>query len=129
MAALPSGRSTGHDLVQGGQIGALAFGADGSTLAVGGAGDSLQLWAVATQQPLSSAPLTTPGKAITSLAFSPGGSTVYAGSAHVPLQRTYVPDAPDAPYRRVCRAGCLSSGCFSPVRPSPRGRSATPLIH
>ncbi|MFG2777874.1 helix-turn-helix domain-containing protein [Streptomyces prunicolor] len=181
VAALPSGRSTGNDLVQGGQIGALAFGADGSTLAVGdqtgrvdlwdgqlrhregilrnvfpapigttsigtdpegvsavafspdgatlavgGAGGSLQLWDVATQQPLSSAPLTTPGEAITSLAFSPDGSTVYAGSAHVPLQRyavdperaltrvcartgnaeltraqwrTYVPDAP---YRRIC---------------------------
>ncbi|MEV5530918.1 nSTAND1 domain-containing NTPase [Streptomyces prunicolor] len=181
VAALSSGRSTGNDLVQGGQIGALAFGADGSTLAVGdqtgrvdlwdgqlrhregilrnvfpapigttafgtdpegvsavafspdgrtlavgGAGGSLQLWDVATQQPLSSAPLTTPGEAISSLAFSPDGGTVYAGSAHVPLQRyavdperavarvcartgnaeltraqwrTYVPDAP---YRRIC---------------------------
>ncbi|MCX5235878.1 hypothetical protein OG824_11750 [Streptomyces prunicolor] len=182
VAALPSGRSAGRDLVQGGEIGALAFTADGSTLAVGdqtgrvdlwdgeggrggglghregvlrnvfptptgatpegvaaiafspdgrtlavaGDGGSLQLWDVATQQPLSSAPLTTPGEAISSLAFSPDGSTVYAGSAHVPLQRyavdperalarvcartgdaeltraqwrTYVPDAP---YRRIC---------------------------
>ncbi|WP_405842131.1 hypothetical protein [Streptomyces sp. NBC_01518] len=81
---------------------------------------------MATQQPLSSAPLTTPGEAITSVAFSPDGTTVYAGSAHVPLQayvvdparalaricartgnaelskaqwRTYIPDAP---YRRIC---------------------------
>lgn len=81
---------------------------------------------MATQQPLSSAPLTTPGEAITSLAFSPDGTTGYAGSAHVPLQayvvgparalaricartgnaeltraqwRTYIPDAP---YRRIC---------------------------
>jgi WD40 repeat protein/energy-coupling factor transporter ATP-binding protein EcfA2 len=181
VAALPSGRSAGQDLVQGDEIGALAFTADGSTLAagdqtgrvdlwdgelrhregvlrnvfptptgtsptgttpegvsavafspdgatlaVGGAGGSLQLWDVATQQPLSSAPLTTPGEAIGSLAFSPDGSTVYAGSAHVPLQR-YVVDperavaqvcartgnaqltraqwrtyVPDAPYRRIC---------------------------
>ncbi|MFJ5305338.1 hypothetical protein [Streptomyces sp. NPDC088350] len=190
VAALPSGRSTARDLVQGDEIGALAFNADGSTLAVGdqtgrvdlwegdghGHGDggrgaggtighrvgilrnvfpapvgttpegiaalafspdggtlavagdagSLQLWDVATQQPLSSGPLTTPGEAITSLAFSPDGTTVFAGSAHVPLQRyavdperararvcartgdaeltraqwrTYVPDAP---YRRIC---------------------------
>ena len=185
-ARSPSGRSTGHDLVQGGEIGALAFSPDGSTLAVGdqtgrvdlwdgelrhrdgilrnvfpaaigtstigtslfgtapegvsavafspdgrtlavgGDGGSLQLWDVATQQPLSSAPLTTPGEAITSLAFSPDGTTVYAGSAHVPLQRYVVDPAralaricartgnaeltraqwrtyiPDAPYRRIC---------------------------
>ncbi|WOX11108.1 helix-turn-helix domain-containing protein [Streptomyces sp. N50] len=181
VAALPSGRSAGQDLVQGDEIGALAFTANGSvlaagdqsgrvdlwdgrlrhregvlrnvfptpagttptgttpegvsavafspdgrTLAVGGDGGSLQLWDVATQQPLSSAPLTTPGEAITSLAFSPDGTTVYAGSAHVPLQRYVVDPAralaricartgnaeltrarwrtyvPDAPYRRIC---------------------------
>ncbi|MEW1828452.1 helix-turn-helix domain-containing protein [Streptomyces sp. NPDC088196] len=183
VARSPSGRSTGHDLVQGGEIGALAFSPDGSTLAagdqtgrvdlwdggprhregilrnvfpaptatavpplgttpegiaalafspdgrtlaVGGDAGSLQLWDVATQQPLSSAPLTTPGEAITSLAFSPDGTTVYAGSAHVPLQRYAVDPAralarvcartgnaeltraqwrtyvPDAPYRRIC---------------------------
>ena len=107
-------------------VSAVAFSPDGRTLAVGGAGGSLQLWDVATQQPLSSAPLTTPGEAITSLAFSPDDTTVYAGSAHVPLQRYAVdPDralaricartgnaeltraqwrtyVPDAPYRRIC---------------------------
>ncbi len=188
VAALPSGRSTGRDLVQGDEIGALAFTADGSTLAVGDqtgrvhlwdggtgegggsgeggalgrrtgilrnvfpapvgttpegiaalafsadgrtlavAGDagSLQLWDVGTQQPLSSAPLTTPGEAVTSLAFSADGSTLFAGSAHVPLQRyTVDPERaraqvcartgnaeltraqwrtylPDASYRRIC---------------------------
>ena len=70
--------------------------------------------------------LTTPGDAVYTLAFDARGTTLYAGSAHVPLQRydldparalsrvcartggsglspsqwqTYVPDAP---YRRVC---------------------------
>ncbi|WP_240436790.1 WD40 repeat domain-containing protein [Streptomyces sporangiiformans] len=182
-AALPGGQVSGRDLVQGDEIGALAFAADGSrlavgdqagrvalwdgklraragvlrnvfpeladstsdarfgdsseavralavspdgrTLAVGGESGSLQLWDIATRQPLGD-PLTTPGEAIDTVAFSADSGTVYAGSAHVPLQRytvdtsqavvricarvrgagltkdqwrTYVPDAP---YRRVC---------------------------
>ncbi|MFE7897242.1 hypothetical protein ACFU3E_06830 [Streptomyces sp. NPDC057424] len=92
---------------------------------MGGEAGSIQLWDVATQQPLGG-PLTTPGEAIDTVAFAAGGSAVYAGSAHAPLQRypiepskavesvcaragaagltraqwrTYVPDVP---YRRVC---------------------------
>ncbi|KPI09427.1 transcriptional regulator, XRE family [Actinobacteria bacterium OK074] len=136
VAHLPSGRVTGQDLVQGDQVGAYAFGADGTllaagdqtgrvslwdaglrhragvlrnvfpeplgdtpesvtavavspsgrTLAVGGDAGTVQLWDVATRQPLGD-PLTTPGESIDSLAFSPDDSTLYAGSAHVPLQR------------------------------------------
>ncbi|MEU6256660.1 hypothetical protein [Streptomyces sp. NPDC047043] len=144
VAALPSGRVTGQDLVQGDEIGSLAFAADGSlfaagdqtgrvalwdgrlkqragilrnvfaalpdgigdavfgdtseavsalaispdgrTLAVGGEAGSLQLWDIATQQPLGS-PLTTSGEEIDTVGFSADGTTVYAGSAHVPLQR------------------------------------------
>lgn len=82
------------------------------------------LWDATTQQPLGG-PLTTPGEKIHTLAFSPDSATLYAGSAHVPLQRctlapaqvvthvcaraggtltaaqwhTYIPDAPD---RRIC---------------------------
>ncbi|MEV0219995.1 hypothetical protein [Streptomyces sp. NPDC050704] len=173
-ARLPAGEVTGHGLVQGEQIGALAFAPDGSrlaagdqtgrvalwdgalrhrsgvlrnvfpaplgdtpeavgalalspdghTLAVGGDAGTLQLWDTATRQPLGT-PLTTPGENITTLAFSPDNGTLYAGSAHVPLQRyaidpsravtrvcarartdltraqwqTYVPEVP---YRRVC---------------------------
>lgn len=103
----------------------LALSPDGRTLAVGGAAGSLQLWDVATQQPLGG-PLTTPGEAVDSLAFGADGTTVYAGSAHVPLQRYVVDPAraesavcaraggtgptrelwqtylPDVPYRKVC---------------------------
>ncbi|NUR03897.1 MAG: helix-turn-helix domain-containing protein [Streptomyces sp.] len=144
VAALPAGRVTRRDLVQGEGIGALAFAADGSllaagdetgrvalwdgkvrqrsgvlpsvfaalpenigdavfgdtseavtalaispdgtTLAVGGESGSLQLWDIATQQPLGS-PLTTSGEQVDTVAFSADGRTVYAGSAHVPLQR------------------------------------------
>ncbi|WP_149827667.1 hypothetical protein [Streptomyces tailanensis] len=182
-AALPAGKATPHNLVQGDEIGALAFAPDGSrlvagdqtgrvtlwdgklrqregtlpnafpalpdalteaitgdsseavsalaispdgrTLAVGGEAGSLQLWDIATQQPLGR-PLTTPGDAIVTVAFSADSGTLYAGSAHAPLQRypidpstaagavcartggdgltraqwrTYVRDVP---YRRVC---------------------------
>ncbi len=182
-AGLPGGRATRRDLVQGGEIGALAFAPDGSrlaagdqggrvtlwdgtvrqragalpnvfpalpealantmtgdsseavsalaispdgsTLAVGGEAGSLQLWDIATQQPLGD-PLTTPGESIDTVAFGADNGTVYAGSAHMPLQR-YVIDparavesvcarpgkheltraqwrtyARDVPYRRLC---------------------------
>ncbi len=67
-------------------VSALAISPDGSTLAVGGEAGSLQLWDVATQQPLGR-PLTTPGEPIDTVAFGADSGTVYAGSAHVPLQR------------------------------------------
>ncbi|MGY1498440.1 nSTAND1 domain-containing NTPase [Streptomyces sp. QTS52] len=106
-------------------VSALAVSPDGRTLAVGGEAGSLQLWDLATQQPLGG-PLTTRGEAIDSVAFAADSGTVYAGSVHVPLQRytiepskavasvcaraggaeltraqwrTYVRDVP---YRRVC---------------------------
>ncbi|MET9090344.1 hypothetical protein ABZX77_52355, partial [Streptomyces sp. NPDC004237] len=64
---------------------------------------SLQLWDVATQQPLGS-PLTTPGEEIDSLSFSSDGTTVYASSAHMPLQR-YVVDPARAQTLVCARAG------------------------
>ncbi|MEU5048016.1 WD40 repeat domain-containing protein [Streptomyces griseorubiginosus] len=189
-ASLPGGRATGRDLVQGDEIGALAFAPDGSrfaagdqtgrvalwdaavrqregilpnvfpelsqgetgwpdggpdpvsddtseavsalavspdgrTLAAGGEAGSLQLWDITTQQPLGGL-LSTPGDPIDTVAFGPDSGTVYAGSAHVPLQR-YVIDpvravasvcarqraheltraqwrtyVRDVPYRKVC---------------------------
>ncbi|NUP17512.1 MAG: helix-turn-helix domain-containing protein [Streptomyces sp.] len=106
-------------------ITALAFSPDGSTLAVGGDAGTVQLWDIATQQPLGPS-LPTPGESIDTLAFSPDSTMLYAGGEHVPLQRYVVdPDravslvcaragkaeltpaqwrtyVPDRPYRRVC---------------------------
>ncbi|WP_369029237.1 nSTAND1 domain-containing NTPase [Streptomyces adonidis] len=84
-------------------VSALAVSPDGATLAVGGSTGTLQLWDIATQQPLGG-PLTTPGEQIDSLTFGADSGTLYAGSAHVPLQR-YVVDADRAATRVCARAG------------------------
>jgi WD40 repeat protein/transcriptional regulator with XRE-family HTH domain len=84
-------------------VSALAVSPDGSTLAVGGEAGTLQLWDIATQQPIGG-PLTTPGEAIDTVAFAKDSSTVYAGSAHVPLQRYTI--RPSEAVESVCaRAG------------------------
>ncbi|MEV5435136.1 helix-turn-helix domain-containing protein [Streptomyces sp. NPDC052682] len=84
-------------------ITALAFSPDGSTLAMGGDAGTVQLWDIATRQPLGQ-PLPTPGGSIDTLAFSPDSTLLYAGGEHVPLQR-YVVD-PDRAVSLVCaRAG------------------------
>ncbi|WP_369170787.1 hypothetical protein AB5J49_24575 [Streptomyces sp. R28] len=80
-------------------VSALALSPDGSTLAVGGEAGSLQLWDVATQQPLGGL-LTTPGESIDTVAFGADSGTVYAGSAHVPLQRYTI--APSKAVGTVC---------------------------
>ncbi|MEW2397643.1 hypothetical protein [Streptomyces sp. NPDC046862] len=80
-------------------VGALAFSADGGTLAVGGANGTLRLWDTEGQQLLGT-DLPTPGDEIRSLAFAEDGSTVYASSPHVPLQR--FPVGPDLVVHQVC---------------------------
>ncbi|MFC8348619.1 hypothetical protein [Streptomyces sp. NPDC057280] len=84
-------------------VSALAVSPDGRTLAVGGEAGSLQLWDIATQQPLGGL-LSTPGDPIDTVAFGPDSGTVYAGSAHVPLQR-YVIDPVRAVASVCARAG------------------------
>lgn len=81
----------------------LAISPDGRTLAVGSDAGTLQLWDTATQQPLGG-PLPTPGESIDTLAFSADSRTLYAGGAHIPLQR-YAVDT-DRSAQQVCtRAG------------------------
>ncbi|GLP67176.1 hypothetical protein TUSST3_37980 [Streptomyces sp. TUS-ST3] len=84
-------------------VSALAVSPDGRTLAVGGEAGSLQLWDIATQQPLGHL-LSTPGDPIDTVAFGPDSATVYAGSAHVPLQR-YIIDPARAVASVCARAG------------------------
>ncbi|MFF5496035.1 hypothetical protein [Streptomyces aquilus] len=84
-------------------VSALALSPDGRTLAVGGEAGSLQLWDIATRQPLGGL-LSTPGDTIDTVAFAPDSGTVYAGGAHVPLQR-YVIDPARAVASVCARAG------------------------
>ena len=106
------------------RVTALAFSSDGRTLAVGYGSGALRLWDVAARQSLGGG-LGTPGDAILSLAFAADGGSVYAGGAHVPVQRYAIDPSvavtrlcaragttltaaewraylPDVPYRRVC---------------------------
>ncbi|MDO0917282.1 hypothetical protein QQM39_42710 [Streptomyces sp. DT2A-34] len=107
-----------------GNVTALAFSADGSTLAVGDPLGRVQLWDVPSSRPLGS-PLSTSGGPVLSLAFGTDGGTLHVAGRHVPLQKydltpshlvgqackraggglsaadwkTYLPDLP---YRETC---------------------------
>jgi hypothetical protein len=61
---------------------------------------TLQLWDVATNQPLGG-PLMTPGDALLALAFSHDGATLYAAGAHVWLQKYAI--GPSRVAADVCR--------------------------
>ncbi|MET8982672.1 hypothetical protein ABZX85_44555 [Streptomyces sp. NPDC004539] len=80
-------------------VSALAISPNNSTLAVGGDTGTLQLWDIATQQPLGG-PITIPGEGIQTLAFSRDSGTLYAGSPHVPLQHYTI--ATDKAVTQVC---------------------------
>ncbi|MGW0756964.1 WD40 repeat domain-containing protein [Streptomyces sp. NPDC002814] len=69
-----------------GNVNALAFSADGSTLAVGDLFGRVQLWDVPSSRPLGS-PLSTSGGPVLSLAFGAEGRTLYVAGRHVPLQK------------------------------------------
>ncbi|MFK4064493.1 helix-turn-helix domain-containing protein [Streptomyces sp. NPDC029674] len=92
----------GGDVVDDG-IAALAYSADGRTLAVGGASGTVQLWDVPSNRPLGSA-LLTPGGPLRALSFSADGGTLYASSAHMPLQKYAL--APD----RLAEQSCARAG-------------------
>ncbi|MBK3642532.1 hypothetical protein [Streptomyces sp. MBT33] len=71
---------------------ALSWSPDGTTLVVGGSAGALQLRDTATQQPLA------PAENVDTNVFSRGSRTLYAGSAHAPLQRYVVAQAEPCPW-------------------------------
>ncbi|MFG2370110.1 WD40 repeat domain-containing protein [Streptomyces sp. NPDC048504] len=92
MARLPSGRSSGHDLVRGDQIGALAFGADGSTLAVGDQTGRVDLWDGGLRHregilrnvfpaPIGTTPFGTDPEGVSAVVFSPDGRAFAVGGS------------------------------------------------
>ncbi|MFK0111004.1 hypothetical protein [Streptomyces sp. NPDC091217] len=91
-ARLPSGKATGRDLVQGDEIGTLAFAGDGSVLAAGDQTGRVALWdkdLARREGVLRStfpAPLDTTPEGVTALAFSPDGRTLAVGGAAGSLQ-------------------------------------------
>jgi WD40 repeat protein len=134
------------------RVTALAFSRDGRTLAVGYGSGTLRLWDTATHQLLGG--LDTPGDTIGSLAFSADGTSLYAGSAHVPVQRYAIDPArvaarlcvragttltaaawhtylPGVPYRHLCDTAeedaPVAPGAVAQVRPpaEPPGSTAT----
>ncbi|MFJ5305442.1 hypothetical protein [Streptomyces sp. NPDC088350] len=102
-AVIPPAPGSAADCTACSRVTALAFSPDGRTLAVGYGSGALRLWDVDARQSLGGS-LGTPGDAILSLAFAADGGSVYAGGAHVPVQR-YAVD-PSAVVTRLCaRAG------------------------
>ncbi|WNM35772.1 hypothetical protein RKE30_38150 [Streptomyces sp. Li-HN-5-11] len=88
VARLPSGRAAAHDLVQGDEVGALAFAADGSLFAAGDQTGRVALWdgklgrRVGILCNVFPLPLGTDPEGVSALAFSPDGRTVaVAGNA------------------------------------------------
>jgi WD40 repeat protein len=81
-------------------VSALAFSPDGGTLALAGAQGTLQLWDVASGQPLGG-PLRTPGDSLLALRISADSSTLYAAGAHGALQKYAI--GPSRVAADVCR--------------------------
>ncbi|MEU0110077.1 hypothetical protein ABZ313_32610 [Streptomyces sp. NPDC006251] len=85
VARLPSGRVGGHDLVQGDEVGALAFASDGSLLAAGDQTGRVALWdgnprhRAGVLRNVFPAPLGEAAEAVSALALSPDGRTLAVG--------------------------------------------------
>ncbi|NEA62789.1 hypothetical protein [Streptomyces sp. SID12488] len=91
-APLPSGKAGGKGLVQGEQIGALAFAADGSRLAAGDLTGRVALWdgelsdRTGILRNVFPAPLGEEAEAVSALAVSPDGATLAVGGGAGTLQ-------------------------------------------
>jgi WD40 repeat protein len=91
-ARLPSGLARRHDLVQGDEVGALGFSADGSLLAVGDPTGRVALWdrelnhSEGVLRSVFPTPLGTTPEGVSALAFSPDGRTLAVGGDTGSLQ-------------------------------------------
>ncbi|WP_206743425.1 WD40 repeat domain-containing protein, partial [Streptomyces graminilatus] len=85
LASLPSGRAADRDLAQGARVGAAAFSADGSLLAVGDDSGRVTLWDAAVSRSagvlgnLFPAPIGNVAEAVTAVAVSPDGGMLAVG--------------------------------------------------
>ncbi|NRQ37373.1 hypothetical protein HII36_36885 [Nonomuraea sp. NN258] len=79
---------------------ALAFSPDGGVLAAGTSNGVVQLWDVATHQPIGG-PLPTPGDSVLALTFGADGRTLNVAGEHVPVQSYDL--SPQAAAATLCR--------------------------
>ncbi|MET7567469.1 helix-turn-helix domain-containing protein [Streptomyces sp. NPDC005492] len=120
VARPPSGRSTGRDLVQGDEIGALAFAGDGSLLAAGDLTGRVHLWdgnlahRAGVLRNVFPAPTGTTPEGVAALAFSPDGHTLAVGGDGGSLQLWDVPTQQPLGSPLTTPGEAITSLAFSP---------------
>jgi WD40 repeat protein len=105
----------GHSRIgQGGPINSVAFSLDGKTLASASADDTVQLWDMATRQPIGLPLINGQGAGVDSVAFSPDGKTLAIGDVDDTVSLWKV--ATRQPIGAPCtgHGGSVTSVAFSP---------------
>jgi WD40 repeat protein len=99
---------------QSGPVDSVAFSLDGKTLATGSADDTVQLWNMATRQPIGLPLINGQGAEVDSVAFSPDGKTLATGDVLDNIQLWNV--ATRQPIGAPCtgHGGPVTSVAFSP---------------